>query len=94
MNKATLRIGKILSALTASMLLGTNAAHAVTTASTQEENPATHKAQSDGSQATHKKQQTIHTDQQKEIKHDSMTIRDCIQYALDNSLEAKVNRKP
>ena len=89
MNKATLRIGKILSALTASMLLGTNAAHAVTTASTQEENPATHKAQSDGSQATHKKQQTIHTDQQKEIKHDSMTIRDCIQYALDNSLKLK-----
>ncbi|WP_336595596.1 hypothetical protein, partial [Bacteroides acidifaciens] len=79
MNKATLRIGKILSALTASMLLGTNAAHAVTTASAQEENPAIHKAQSDESPA-------IHTDQHEEIKHDSMTIRDCIQYALDNSL--------
>ena len=79
MNKATLRIGKILSALTASMLLGTNAAHAVTTASAQEESPAIHKAQLDGNPAI----------QQEEIKHDSMTIRDCIQYALDNSLKLK-----
>ncbi len=43
MNKATLRIGKILPALAASMLIGTNAAHAVTTAYALEESPATHK---------------------------------------------------
>ena len=39
-------------------------------------------------QLTRNSRQSTRTSK-KEIKHDSMTIRDCIQYALDNSLKLK-----